>query len=132
MRSLLAKHANLFMSIKLDSAGPQRTSPFAPDGGLKPGWLNLLNEFADRFVIGSDQFYEKGDARVSAARRFVNALPNEVATAVARDNSRRIYPLLADQISGVQRRQREVRMTTMGLRIQPADAGDWLNISAGV
>jgi hypothetical protein len=55
-------------------------------------------------VIGSDQFYDEGDARLSAARRFVNALPNEVATAVARDNSRRIYPLLADQIPGVQKR----------------------------
>lgn len=104
MRSLLAKHANLFMSIKLDSAGPQRTSPFAPDGGLKPGWINLLNEFPDRFVIGSDQFYDEGDARVSAARRFVNALPVEVATVVARDNARRIYPLLAKQSSAVQKR----------------------------
>jgi predicted TIM-barrel fold metal-dependent hydrolase len=104
MRSLLAKHANLFMSIKLDSAGPQRTSPFAPDGGLRPAWLNLLNEFRNRFVIGSDQFYDEGDARVSAARRFVNALPTEVATAVARDNARRIYPLLVEQGSAVQKR----------------------------
>jgi predicted TIM-barrel fold metal-dependent hydrolase len=93
MRSLLARHPNLFMSVKVDPAGPQRTSPFGPDGSLRPGWRKMLSDFPDRFMIGSDQFYDEGDSRVVAARRFVDALPSGLAEAIARGNARRIYRL---------------------------------------
>jgi predicted TIM-barrel fold metal-dependent hydrolase len=93
MRSLLAQHPNLFMSVKVDPAGPQRTSPFGPDGSLRPGWLKMLSDFPDRFMIGSDQFYDEGDSRVVAARHFVDALPSGLAEAIAHGNARRVYRL---------------------------------------
>jgi predicted TIM-barrel fold metal-dependent hydrolase len=91
MRSLLEKHPNLYMGIKLDESGVRLTFPFASDGGLKPGWLKMLRDFRDRFVIGSDQFFDEGTERISLARKFVDALPPEVARAVATENARRIY-----------------------------------------
>ncbi len=99
MRTLLAKYPNLYMSVKVDPVGSQRTSPMAPDGGIKPGWLALLNAFPDRFVIGSDQFFDEDTARLAGARRFVNALPADLAPAIARRNAERIYKLDARPLS---------------------------------
>jgi len=82
MRSLLKKHPNLYMSVKLDESGSRRTWPFGPKGGLKPGWLAMLRDFSDRFVIGSDQFFDEGTERLTLARKFVDALPPEVARVV--------------------------------------------------
>ena len=93
MRSLLEKHPNLYMSVKLDESGSLRTSPFGPDDGLKPVWLMMLRDFPDRFVIGSDQFFDEGTERLTLARKFVDALPPEVARVVASENARRIYRL---------------------------------------
>lgn len=99
MRTLLAKHPNLYMSVKVDRAGSKRTSPFAPDGSIKPSWLALLSAFPDRFVIGSDQFFDEDTARLAAVRRFVDALPADVAPAIARRNAERIYKLDARPLS---------------------------------
>jgi len=93
MRSLLAKNPNLYMSIKLDMSGFRVTSPFGPEDRLKPGWLMMLRAFPDRFVIGSDQFFDEGTERLSLARKFVDELPPEMARAVASENARRIYRL---------------------------------------
>lgn len=99
MRTLLAKHTNLYMSVKIDPTGSPRTSPFAPDGGVKPDWLALLSAFPDRFVIGSDQFFDEDITRLAAVRRFVDALPADVAPAIARRNAERIYKLDARPLS---------------------------------
>ncbi|MGE5098471.1 MAG: amidohydrolase family protein [Deltaproteobacteria bacterium] len=93
MRRLLAKHANLYMSIKLDERAQKRNSPFDADGQVKPQWLALLREFPDRFMIGSDQFFTDDTDRLASARRFVNALPPDIVREVASENARRIYRL---------------------------------------
>jgi predicted TIM-barrel fold metal-dependent hydrolase len=93
MRSLLEKHPNLYMSVKLDESGSRPTAPFGPDDGLKPGWITMLRDFPDRFMIGSDQFFDEGAERISRARKFVDALPPDVARVVASENARRIYRL---------------------------------------
>jgi predicted TIM-barrel fold metal-dependent hydrolase len=93
MRALLQRHPNLYMSIKLDARGPQRTSPFTYDGSLRPGWVALLRAFPDRFMIGSDQFYDEGTDRLEQVRQFVNALPADIAAAVASGNAKRVYHL---------------------------------------
>jgi len=93
MRALLDKHPNLYLSMKLDQSGSRETFPFSSDGGLKPGWLMMLRDFRDRFVIGSDQFFDDGIERLTLARKFVDALPPEVARGVASENARRIYRL---------------------------------------
>jgi predicted TIM-barrel fold metal-dependent hydrolase len=91
MRSLLNKHPNLYIGIKLHESGSRQTFPFGPDGTLKPDWLTMLRDFRDRFVIGSDQFFDEGTDRLTLARKFVDALPPEVARVVGTENARRIY-----------------------------------------
>jgi hypothetical protein len=99
MRTLPGRHPNLYVSIKVQPQGPQRNSPFAPDGAIKPGWLALLRDFPDRFVIGTDQFYDdEDDDRMASARRLVDALPPDLAAAVAHENARRLYHLDAFKI----------------------------------
>jgi hypothetical protein len=91
MRRLLNEHPNLYMSIKLDERAPKRTWPFDLDGNLKPGWLALLSDFPDRFLIGSDQFFDDAPEHLVLARKFVNALPVEIARRVANENARLVY-----------------------------------------
>ena len=93
MRRLLNDHPNLYMSIKIDEHAPKRTSPFDPDGNLRPGWLALLHDFSDRFLIGSDEFFDEAPQRLALVRRFVDALPPEIARRVANENARRVYRL---------------------------------------
>jgi predicted TIM-barrel fold metal-dependent hydrolase len=92
MLSLLKAHPNLFMSVKSDPAGTPATAPFM-GGGLKPGWLEMLRVFPDRFVIGSDQFYDSPPVRSERARKFVDWLPRDLAPLIAYENVRRIYRL---------------------------------------
>jgi predicted TIM-barrel fold metal-dependent hydrolase len=93
MRSLLAKNPNLYMSMKLDNSGSRRTSPLGLDDRPKPGWLKMLDDFPDRFMIGSDQFFDEGTERLALARKFVDELPPELARVIASENTRRIYRL---------------------------------------
>ena len=96
MRSLLERHPNLYMSVKSDKAGTPGTAPFLRGGGLKPGWLAMLQAFPDRFVVGSDQFYNQPEIiRTYRARAFVDALPAEIARRIASENVRYIYRLPA-------------------------------------
>ena len=92
MRTLLTQHPNLYMSVKIDRGGSPRTAPFDGDGKLRDGWLALLQDFPDRFLIGSDQFYDNDDTgRLDDARRFIDALPPALAHKIALDNPRRVY-----------------------------------------
>lgn len=94
MQDLLQRHANLFMNIKSDRAGDPATAPLDGGGRLKPGWLALLRAAPGRFCVGSDQFVSDGGAdRLQQARRIVDALPADLATAVASGNARQIYRL---------------------------------------
>jgi len=93
MRSLLEKHPNLYMSVKLSARGPQYTSPFNQYDELRPGWLAMLREFPDRFLIGSDQFFDEEEPELlPLARKFIDALPPDLARQIARENAMRIYP----------------------------------------
>lgn len=94
MRGLLKRHPNLYMSVTHGGRlGSRKTSPFRPDGSLKPGWLAMLRAFPDRFMVGSDQFFDQGSQRLSVARRFVDALPPELARQIAIENAAHIYRL---------------------------------------
>jgi predicted TIM-barrel fold metal-dependent hydrolase len=95
MRALLERHPNLYMTVKSDNAGTPATAPFLPGGGLKPGWLAMLEAFPDRFVVGSDQFYDDPQIRTYRARAFVDALPMDIARRIAYENVKYIYRLPA-------------------------------------
>ncbi|MBM3581776.1 MAG: hypothetical protein FJX37_07410 [Alphaproteobacteria bacterium] len=93
MRALLARHPNLYMSVKLDGRSVQRTSALMPSGAVRPDWLEMLGEFTDRFMVGSDQFHDSGDQRLARARAFADGLPADLARRVGRDNAFRVYRL---------------------------------------
>jgi predicted TIM-barrel fold metal-dependent hydrolase len=94
MRNLLDRHPNLYMSVKIDSAGFPGTKPMG-DAGVRPGWLAMLRAFPDRFVIGSDQFLGEDTERLERAREFIDALPPDLAQLVGRENALRLYRLPA-------------------------------------
>jgi predicted TIM-barrel fold metal-dependent hydrolase len=94
MRSLLGRHPNLYMSIKIDSSGFPGTNPMGEDG-IRPGWIAMLRAFPDRFVIGSDQFLGDDTERLERARRFIDELPADLAGLVAHDNALHLYRLAA-------------------------------------
>ena len=93
VRSLLERHPNLYMSIKPEFQGPRLTSPFGPDGRIKPAWIAMLHAFPDRFVVGSDQFFDNPRKAVSSARIFVDALPPDLVNSITVENPKRIYRL---------------------------------------
>ena len=96
MRALLQRHPNLYMSVKSDPAGTPATAPFKAGGGLKPGWIAMLQAFPDRFVVGSDQFYDQAEViRTHRARAFVDALPANLARKITSENVKHIYRLPA-------------------------------------
>lgn len=101
MRRLLDTHQNLNMSIRVAMRAPHPIAPIGPDGQLKPEWLALFTDYRDRFVMQSDAFYQlppplkaRGtkDA-LELGRELLQQLPQDVARAIAYENTRRIYNL---------------------------------------
>jgi predicted TIM-barrel fold metal-dependent hydrolase len=99
-RELLARHPNLYMSLRPGPGGPHPVFVLDPPGTLKPAWLALLRDFPDRFVLGSDQFHPPyAAARRTPAegydnlRRLIDQLPPELARAIAFENAERLYGL---------------------------------------
>ena len=75
--------------------GEAANAPLGAGGRLKPEWLALLRAFPDRFVIGSDQFYDRKLDRIDHVRRIVDALQADLAQQVGRENPPKIYRLPA-------------------------------------
>lgn len=95
MRRMLKEHANLHMAIVVHELGKAETRPME-DGKIRPEWVELLREFPDRFVIGTDQFHGVGDRMprfLPDVRSFVDQLPADLARKVARENAERLYRL---------------------------------------
>jgi hypothetical protein len=97
-RRLLLAHANLYLQLKVDPLSPGKTALLdrGGDGAIKPEWMRLLQDFPDRFVIGSDQHYPapaNGVQRWQSAVRLLNQLPEGLRRKVAMDNAMAIYRL---------------------------------------
>ncbi len=99
-RSLLERHPNLFLSLSMHPPfGVVFENSLLDAGGqANPAWIDLLRDFPDRAVIGSDFFHQPAGHDAStlpppsvAVRRFVNALPGELATKVASQNAIWLY-----------------------------------------
>ena len=106
-RMLVAKHPNLFMSLRMVPGRAPQNHPLTPNDQIKPEWRQLLNDFPDRFVIGGDQFFvadavSAGPAKGFAQRAgiirqrvnlFLAALPEALARKIGFENALRIYKL---------------------------------------
>jgi len=107
-RRLLQKHPNLYMSLRLGPGHVIENFPLTPARQIKPEWLQLLQDFPTRFVIGSDNFiaapsFQGGNTanllvqRVPVTREwipiFLRNLPPDLACKIATDNALALYKL---------------------------------------
>lgn len=98
---LLSSNPNLYMSLKIDSVSLPLNRPVTAEGVAKPGWLALLSRFADRFLIGSDNFYDapgislRDLPRAAELLNFVRQLPAGAQTKIATENPLRLYRSLS-------------------------------------
>ncbi|MEW5725211.1 MAG: amidohydrolase family protein [Thermodesulfobacteriota bacterium] len=99
-RVLLKKHPNLYMNFKLRREGPQVNSPLNPDLTIKSEWLELIREFPDRFLLGSDAKYIRAAQRhggktndVKETMVLLETLPQDLAAKIGYENARRIFKL---------------------------------------
>jgi hypothetical protein len=98
-RRLLQAHANLYMELKLDAQDTEMNPPLVngATGPLKPDWLKLLQDFPDRFIIGSDQHYpmpkQAGTQRWQEIVLLFNQLPPDLRRKIGTENAARIYNL---------------------------------------
>jgi predicted TIM-barrel fold metal-dependent hydrolase len=99
-RELFQKHSNLYMSFKLSPDSLPETRPISEDKmTIKPEWLQLIKDFPDRFIIGTDQFYVSPGARpigpqkTEATKYFMILLPPELARQIGIENPIRIFNL---------------------------------------
>jgi predicted TIM-barrel fold metal-dependent hydrolase len=99
MGRLLKAHPNLFMNIKIrKNQGDAMNHPLKP-GGINPAWLSMLNEFPDRFMIGTDQFYqpmaakEKRRLELEGSKRFMMSLPEGLARKIGYENAARLFKI---------------------------------------
>ena len=100
VRRLLTSHPNLHMSFRLGRSGPPPAMALGPGGKLKPVWLQLMQDFPDRFVLGSDTFYAQGERQrggtpegMDNLRSLIDQLPEDLARKVASENAIRLYRL---------------------------------------
>lgn len=98
--AMLDAFPNLYMSFRLNRRSPSPAAAIDPGGQLKPQWLELIQRYPDRFMLGSDAFYDRdGISRGSSEeglanlRILVESLPEPVRTAVASANAVRLYRL---------------------------------------
>jgi hypothetical protein len=93
-RHLLQTHPNLYMEIKADPQNVGKNYPLA-DGKIKPDWLQLFEDFPDRFIIGSDQHYPEpkgAEQRWQTVVLLFNQLPADVRRKIGTENVLHVFP----------------------------------------
>jgi hypothetical protein len=107
-RDMLARHRNLYMSLRMFASRSGLNHPLTDDG-IAADWMTTFEQFPDRFFIGGDQFFlppvlSKNDgpgaifARQSQntrdrVNRFLGYLPPKIARMIAFENARRVYKI---------------------------------------
>jgi len=99
-RELLSRHTNLYMSFKISPDSNPACRPLMPESEIKPEWLELIKDFPDRFLIGTDQFYASpgsnvrgGPQRNSGTKILLSWLPRDLALKVAIENPKAVFKL---------------------------------------
>ncbi|MCP4304904.1 MAG: amidohydrolase family protein, partial [bacterium] len=106
MRELLRRHPNLYMSIRVvpiqDRPARQASSPVDSSGRIRPEWRRLLEEFPDRFMLGSDEFFlsprmsRKWHPSTGSTRQTFSlcaGLAPDLARRVGSENATRLFKL---------------------------------------
>lgn len=98
--ALLDAFPNLYMSFRLNRGGPNPAAAIDPEGKLKAQWQELILRYPERFMLGSDSFYDRNgisrggsEEGLANLRMLVESLPEPVRSAVASGNAVRLYRL---------------------------------------
>jgi predicted TIM-barrel fold metal-dependent hydrolase len=110
-REILARHANLYMSLRMFASKSGLNHPLTGTG-ITDDWMRTFEQFPDRFFIGGDQFFvppalrNKTGPGATFARmsqntrdrvnRFLTYLPPDIARKFAYENAMRVYKLPAN------------------------------------
>ena len=102
-RRLLARHPNLYGSIKHRTRSRQPPSPLVnvcdKNGKIEADWLHLFESYPDRFMIGADIgpgiFVKRGNdfRHLKHMQEFLRQLPPDLLRPIAIDNAVRIFKL---------------------------------------
>jgi predicted TIM-barrel fold metal-dependent hydrolase len=106
VRTLLRRHPNLALSIR--PVSPRPGAMLHPMGDVNAEWVELLTNFPDRFVLGSDTmivatrytgpqtprlFASRGEGQRRGIRRLLSILPPDMARRIGYENAERLYKL---------------------------------------
>jgi hypothetical protein len=106
-RRLLNRRPNLYLGVSFHPSADKRTSLLQLGGGLKPPWLNLVQDFPERFLLMSGQYflplpgkpihplYSRRSPPVMnlAVTKILAALPADLARRVGHENAVRLFKL---------------------------------------
>lgn len=99
LRRLLGAHPNLYLELsgRLSPWSRGIRFPIDDNGELKPSWKTLLEEFPNRFVIGTDRkgqnFLADFAAYINFWREILKQLSPETAAKLAHQNGERLLRL---------------------------------------
>lgn len=100
LRQLLQRHSNLYLDLS-DRVGPTRYEDRIDDEGqLKSGWKDLLEEYQDRIVIGTDRAKPSVKPYSTVIRYWREVLPQlspQAAAKIAHGNARRLLKLSSSE-----------------------------------
>ncbi|OGJ48178.1 hypothetical protein A2344_03445 [Candidatus Peregrinibacteria bacterium RIFOXYB12_FULL_41_12] len=105
IRRLLADHSNLYLSLRVEdpeySKSVVENRLVDDDGFIRDEWLQLISDYPDRFMIGTDEFVYNpstgvdkiGPPSFQLTVEFLDQLPEDLAYQVGYANAARVYGL---------------------------------------
>lgn len=98
LRRLLETHPNLYLQLKprARAAAFPENEPLDGNGHLRPEWLELIEAFPDRFLLGTDTFFNRAvepRAQLERAAALLRQLSQAGSLKVAAGNAERMYRL---------------------------------------
>lgn len=102
LRRLLEENSNLYLSFKFRGENPKakgKENLPLEDGELKGEWLKLIEDFPDRFMLGTDNHFsseEQDPNNYNSTRWILNELPTDLARKVGYENAAEVYGLEID------------------------------------
>ncbi|MBI4532713.1 MAG: hypothetical protein HY711_02105, partial [Candidatus Melainabacteria bacterium] len=105
LHRLLKAHANLFLALRVEErtltmgGSPMPNRVVDSQWQIKKEWLELFEQFPDRFVIGSDEFFGIPGKSRRSPQSFeetwstLKQLPTPLQDKIGRQNALKIYGL---------------------------------------
>lgn len=101
---LLGTHENLFVALRVESrtqqvgGGPMPNRLVDAGGKLVPAWKDLIEKYAGRIVVGSDEFFfpveaERPNQSFAQTWALLDGLSPELARKIGCENPKKVYRL---------------------------------------